>query len=555
MKKSKLFLFGLLAAILAGALVLAGCENAAGGGEPGRSGSDAPAFLTGGLSVKTVQYALDHSPIAVLDNVDLSDNGTVTVPAGKTLKIVGNFNANATNGNLINAVAGTLDIDDAATLSNIANPDVFIVSGAQTAAVKAKTAVGVTVPNYLATVDLGETTLTGVSYTPSLAIGAADVTKLAALTGTHKLYVGNASSSEATVDLSTVGTGKVDILGTLSLTAAAATLTPGSVGISNITANALNVTAGASFAGNTTFNSPVSFDGTATFGGAAVLKAAAEFKGAASVSSGASLAVDGTLTVAASGGTLAVDTNRALTGAGTIIVNGIVTQNHATKFHYYGGTFKVNYGGRDGWVGSSGTTTNFTLGTGASYTATSGGTASAPSSVTDKLTISGGTVTMNKRTDISNNQELTIDEGATLVIANSTGDAFTQVSGTAHVNGTIEVAAGKELRTIGTVNIGTNGKIVLKNAGAKFYLTQTGSPVLNIAGIGTTTDVAVTVNAASLNLTSSTASSFTGGGSAFPNPAAKVRKITMTATGGWGDLILTAHSSDSTIDKNTTWAQ
>jgi hypothetical protein len=122
MKKSSGFLTGLAAGLLSIGLVLTGCEGPAGpdgaagggGGTPGRAGP-----ITQDLSAAQLQTILNAgwNPVYVVGNVEVTGGGTVTIPAGKTLSVLGGtLTLDDGTGIILNAVLGTLDLSEAATI-------------------------------------------------------------------------------------------------------------------------------------------------------------------------------------------------------------------------------------------------------------------------------------------------------------------------------------------------------------------------------------------------------------------------------------------------------
>ena len=92
----KYLLFGMLTAILAGALVLAGCDTGTGGGKEGLNGSSAAIYLAGEQPVEAIQHSIDSgAPKVVLAGVKVADTSSganaIIVPEGKTLELLGNF--------------------------------------------------------------------------------------------------------------------------------------------------------------------------------------------------------------------------------------------------------------------------------------------------------------------------------------------------------------------------------------------------------------------------------------------------------------------------------
>ena len=136
----KYLLFGMLAAILAGALVLAGCENAAGGlgpaGSNGAGGPASPNFLSGSLSTDAIQRAIDFTysrPASVLggavaeggfgdkvyaplyfDGVVQTDDGVIVVPEDRKIKLLGTSAIRLADGGTI-VVAHESGIDTSIT--------------------------------------------------------------------------------------------------------------------------------------------------------------------------------------------------------------------------------------------------------------------------------------------------------------------------------------------------------------------------------------------------------------------------------------------------------
>ncbi|GHU82063.1 hypothetical protein FACS189468_5810 [Spirochaetia bacterium] len=84
------------------------------------------------MKVATINYALGISPTVVLDTVTISDGASapITVPAGKTLKIVGAVTTSSQD-ILVDATAGRLDAELSTTLGDAA--DVYLVTKANAA--------------------------------------------------------------------------------------------------------------------------------------------------------------------------------------------------------------------------------------------------------------------------------------------------------------------------------------------------------------------------------------------------------------------------------------
>jgi hypothetical protein len=86
MKKRSL-IFG-VAAFVCAASIFSGCESPT-DGSSGAAGAAGPIYLTGPYSSEVIQYALDSDAPVVFAGVEQSDGGTLIVPAGKGVTLIG----------------------------------------------------------------------------------------------------------------------------------------------------------------------------------------------------------------------------------------------------------------------------------------------------------------------------------------------------------------------------------------------------------------------------------------------------------------------------------
>ncbi|MDR0637619.1 MAG: hypothetical protein LBG27_01735 [Spirochaetaceae bacterium] len=108
----KFFLFG-MAALLSVSLFLTGCGGEDGTlASAGAAGAAGTTYLTGSLTSERIQHAIDKNAPLVFAGVTQSDNGTVIVPAGRNVELVGTGAYTVANN-----AAAILILGDAASVS------------------------------------------------------------------------------------------------------------------------------------------------------------------------------------------------------------------------------------------------------------------------------------------------------------------------------------------------------------------------------------------------------------------------------------------------------
>jgi hypothetical protein len=208
----KKFFIG-MAILLSVSLFVIGCPTDAEVGPQGQTGSKGVATLPGAASPALLEAYFKNADKVFLTAALAAD--IFTVPQGKTLAVVGNVAL--ANGTVINAIAGTLDVEDG---SFTGNNGTIIVSPEKKDAVKAK-ALNLGFPAYTATV--GEDEITEDVVLPSLAIGTGGVAAEDFETfagATYAVYVVGPVTINGTADISAwklAPLGGITAQGTLTL--------------------------------------------------------------------------------------------------------------------------------------------------------------------------------------------------------------------------------------------------------------------------------------------------------------------------------------------------
>ena len=200
MKKSLIFWF---AAVTCAALFLVGCESPT-NGDAGAAGSAGPGTLPPDATPELLAaYFASTDKVFLVDDLD---EGTFTVPAGKTLAVVGDVTLN--NSSVINAYAGNFDVS-AGSIGG-ANA-VFIVRNPSDYDATEITS-GI-IPAYAAGVS--DTPIAGDTVLPSLTLGGSGTSEedFGDFAGsTYTVYVMGNLTIDATTALTT-GNAKLTVLG------------------------------------------------------------------------------------------------------------------------------------------------------------------------------------------------------------------------------------------------------------------------------------------------------------------------------------------------------
>jgi hypothetical protein len=178
-------------------LVLAGCEGPAGAdGSPGGGGGGGPgsSSVHGTVSAQVLQALLDTSSVVYVDGTTaINKSGAVTIPAGKTLKVVGGALTLGDGGSeevILNAVQGTLDLSDAAAIvtDDNASAQVVILPAGYAAASKVVNAGQLIKPAFAATkADVAVKIATGAVAVYGSTIGETSATDITALGSSNTL--------------------------------------------------------------------------------------------------------------------------------------------------------------------------------------------------------------------------------------------------------------------------------------------------------------------------------------------------------------------------------
>ena len=191
MKKSLIFWF---AAVTCAALFLVGCESPT-NGESGAAGSPGPATLPANAKPELLEAYFASTDKVFL--VEVLDEGTFTVPAGKTLAVVGTVDISSVD-TVINAFDGTLDVSAGGFTAD--GDNVFIVAEAKVAEVKAAASGGI-VPVYVASIPPTPSAITEDTVLSGLTIGGSgtSATDFVAFAGSaNTVYV----AGDVTIDAS-----------------------------------------------------------------------------------------------------------------------------------------------------------------------------------------------------------------------------------------------------------------------------------------------------------------------------------------------------------------
>ena len=201
MRKSLIFW---LAAVTCAALFLVGCESPT-NGEKGAAGANAPGTLPSGATPELLAaYFASTDKVFLVDDLD---EGTFTVPAGKTLAVVGDVTLN--NSSVINAYNGTLDVALGTIDGN--GSAVIIVAQAAEAAVTAKVSNAI-IPAYAAGVS--DTLIAGHTALPSLTLDGTTAADFGDFAGsTHTVYVLGTLAIDAADTAVDTGSAKLVALG------------------------------------------------------------------------------------------------------------------------------------------------------------------------------------------------------------------------------------------------------------------------------------------------------------------------------------------------------
>jgi hypothetical protein len=291
----KMGLFWFAAALLGAALIFAGCESPTSGSN-GAAGAPGTIYLSGPQLSAGIQDALDSAAPVVFAGVVQRDDGSVTVPKGKGVKLVG-----PAAYSLDASVTATVILADEASI-DATSTGLFDKGSGTTLTVIAPEALKLKVATDATFVELqsgatiepddtfavsGDTITISDSATSATNINVSDL----ATAGTTDLYVVgsltvSAAITNATIAINVVGNVEVsdvqdkaiswDVSGTLTASKA-----PTSTGA--ITANALNVTAttGATVLNTATGAITIGSGGVTTAAGAVTFGGAAAFKGEA----------------------------------------------------------------------------------------------------------------------------------------------------------------------------------------------------------------------------------------------------------------------------------
>ena len=543
MKKSLIFWF---AAVTCAALFLVGCESPT-NGDAGAAGAPGTIYLSGSQTTAGIQDAIDSGAPLVFAGVAQYDNGTVTIPAGRGVKLVGDDAYTVADN-----AAAFLILGDASSVTGTGGIDAQ--SNGNVIGPQAVLDASVTGGNKLVYQTIGtggaiDFTGNKAAVNGNVTIATAGVTgstiPAASLNGKTLYVVGGLTVSNAVTatEISVVGnvTAAAAITGKLSATGKVTFTTAAQGALTGLTAGSVE----SSVAITTTSNGDITVDGELKTTGAS---STVTVNGTGTLTAG-SLDLAGNL-VAGSGG---------VTVKGASVLGGDVTR----------GDGAVTFGG------------NVTLTDGKTITLT--GTA--------KLNLKGGAsikVGANTVLSASGDVEITPTTGAVLTATSATktiavstaGIAFTGallVSGELKANGKditatqttgiLAIAPGGKITTAGAANAGaivlgdsTNG-VTLTGAGswtaggAAVYLTQTGTDAAAIGASGAATLTASgTTPAINVLGGSSAANVLTLGAGVTINvagTAAKVGAVVLTGAGSNVGTLKLVDGTSKVITGNT----
>ena len=325
MKKSLIFWF---AAVTCAALFLVGCESPT-NGEKGAAGAPGTIYLSGDQTTAGIQHAIDSGAPLVFAGVTQSDGGTVVIPAGRGVELVGTaaYTTAATTGILL--VGATSSVTGTGTLvANSSSGTVIAPEG-----VNATTSGGSVIR-----IQEGDETIVPASVfavrgpiTISGTATSATNIKSDGLS-THKLYV--IGDVEVSAAITTAPT--ITVLGDVTVKTADQTQAvvwdiKGDLDAQKLpttTTGTLKVGGNAVFTeGVTTITGAIDIGGNATF-------KAALTTGAGKVTVGGNLGVTGAVSLGAGGlevgGTATLDSTLTNTAAATATFNGTTTTGAVT---------------------------------------------------------------------------------------------------------------------------------------------------------------------------------------------------------------------------------
>jgi hypothetical protein len=490
---NKKFFVG-MAVLLSVSLFVIGCETEAADGVTGPQGSVGTIYLSGPVTTAGINHAIASGAPLVFAGVTQSDRGTVIIPAGKGVELVG-----ATAYTAENNAGSTLVIEDASSVTGSGG----LVAGAALAIAPDSVLGDITGANKVPLQSGGDIDLDGgatvavkvAELTISDEVTSATNIIKTALSGKTLYVVGNVTASAAitpaptainvlgNVTVTTAQTAAVvwniqcDLTATKLPTTGAGTLTVD--GSATFAEAVSGITGNVSITGDATFNEAVTTAaGTLTVGGNATFKK--------TLTTGVGAVTAGSLTVE---GTNATSLGGNLTVNGAASFGGTLT-NTAASIATFNGTTTV--------TGAVTTTATLTIG------GTGAVTLAGVPVLTNGLTVTNATgVTFSSAFGLTASQSITATTGKVIfgtapnsvTITNGTLASAAAGLATVAANGVVTLAfstnsASLALADGGSVAVAGNGKVAspgLEISGAGTTVTSAGASTITAASATTTT--------------------------------------------------------------------